>query len=61
MGGLSPALGETGVGSGIVDGGGEFWATQPVALMSISTERSTRDRCILNTIFMDLRKERLLQ
>ena len=61
MGGLSPALGETGVDSGIFDGGGEFWATQPEALMSISTERSTRDRCIMSRIYMDMRKERLLQ
>ena len=51
MGGLSPALGETGVDSGI------FWATQPEALMSIRTERSTKDRCIMNTIYMDVRKE----
>ena len=57
MGGLSPALGETGVDSGIFDGGGEFWATQPEALMITSTERSTRDCCIMNIIYMNLRKE----
>ena len=64
MGGLSPALGDTGVGEAgggvclrFFGGGGDFLATQSEALMSRSTERNTKDCCILKTVYLDERNE----